>query len=88
MCMTEYIKERAERHAIDAANKIDFLTGAIASLIEMETRAKALSRATGIVVLLMDARASLLQEQAAAFRVIEESSAIQASLKEVGAAGA
>lgn len=83
MCMTEYIKERTQNMERDAADKVALLTDVVKTLIEYEQRARQLPRSAGIVALLLNARATFVAEQAAAFRVIEECNAIQREMKEV-----
>jgi len=71
MCTTEYIKERAEAIERDAQSKIDVIDDILPQMAAFAARTEALPRAGGLLMLLLHIQAELMEEKAAALRVIE-----------------
>jgi len=83
MCTTEYIKERAQEIERAAQDKINIIDDVIAGLLPHITRAEALHRGGGLLVLLLRMQAEFIEEKAAALRVIESALDLRRSTKEV-----
>lgn len=84
MCMTDYLSQRMQTLAAEAQQRIDVIDDLIPHLLTAQARAECLNRAAGLVAMLMGMRAELMQEKAAALRVIEDATAIRRQTKEIG----
>ena len=83
MCTTEYIKERAELIERDAQAKIDIIDDLLPQMAVQSARTEALPRAGGLLMLLLHMQAELMEEKAAALRVIESALELRRNVREV-----
>lgn len=83
MCITEYIKERAQELEASAQGKIEIIDFLITGIIKAQSAATDLPRAGGLLALLLGMHAELAEEKAAALRVIEASLELRRSTTEV-----
>jgi hypothetical protein len=83
MCTTEYIKERAEAIERDAQSKIDIIDELLPQMTLFTTRTEQLPRAGGLLVLLLHMQAELMEEKAAALRVIESALELRRTTKDL-----
>ena len=83
MCITEYIKERAQELERGAQGKIEIIDFLIAGLIKAQNAASDLPRAGGLIALLLGMHAELMEEKAAALRVIESALELRRTTKEL-----
>jgi hypothetical protein len=85
MCMTEYIKERAQSLEKEALAKIAIVDDLIYHITLANARALDLPRAGATVALLCGIHADLVGHKAACMHVIAEVNAIQRESREVSA---
>ena len=83
MCTTEYIKERAEAIERDAQSKIDIIDDLLPQMAAFAARTEALPRAGGLLMLLLHMQAELMEEKAAALRVVESALELRRTTKEL-----
>jgi len=83
MCITEYIKERAQELERSAQGKIEIIDFLIVGIIKAQNAASDLPRAGGLLALLLGMHAELAEEKAAALRVIESALELRRSTAEV-----
>lgn len=83
MCTTDYIRERAESIERDAQSKIDIIDGLLPQIAAFSARTEALPRAGGLLMLLLHMQAELMEEKAAALRVIESALELRRTTKDL-----
>lgn len=83
MCTTDYIKERAQELERAAQGKIDIVDALIPYILTASSRAEALPRAGGLLILLLHMQAELTEEKAAALRVIESALELRRTTKDL-----
>lgn len=83
MCTTEFITERAQEFERVAQGKIEVLDYLILHIGRGARQAEELSRAAGLLALITGMHAALVQEKAAAHRVIEEANALRLQAKDL-----
>lgn len=83
MCTTDYIRERAEALERDAQAKIDVIDDLLGYVATSTARAAALPRAGGLLVLLLHMQAQMIEEKAAALRVIEAALELRRTTKDL-----
>lgn len=83
MCTTEYIKERAQELERAAQAKIDIVDSLIPYILTSTGRAERLDRPGALLVLLLHIQAELIEEKAAALRVIESACELRRNTTEV-----
>lgn len=83
MCTTDYIKERAQEIERTAQSKIDIIDDLLPQMAAFATRTEALPRAGGLLVLLLHMQAELMEEKAAALRVIESALELRRTTKDL-----
>lgn len=83
MCTTDYIKERAQEIERAAQSKIDIIDELLPQMAAFAARTEALPRAGGLLVLLLHMQAELMEEKAAALRVIESALELRRTTKDL-----
>lgn len=83
MCITEYIKERAQELERSAQGKIEIVDFLIAGTVKAQNAAANLPRASGLLALLLGMHAELAKEKAAASCVIKSALELQRATTEI-----
>ena len=83
MCMTDYIKERAQEIEKTAHAKIEIIDKLISHVVTSCHDVGYLPRAGALAVLLLGMHVSLMEEKAAALRVIEDAIALRRATKDL-----
>lgn len=83
MCTTDYIKDRAEEIERAAQDKIDIIEALLPQVATLAARTEKLNRPGGLLVLLLRMHAELLEEKAAALRVIESALDLRRKTKDL-----
>jgi hypothetical protein len=86
MSTTEYINERAKQFEAQADQKIAIIDELIVALVRAEGACDKLPRGASLLALFLGIHSDLVAEKAALHRIIEDSNAIRAHTREVGAA--